>query len=300
MHTRSRAAATALLLVASASGLAATSGSAQAIGSHHGGGAARAATLTVTITTTQSKPKLSTETIRPGKTIFKVVRGSSGGLIQLLRLKSGYSLQDAFSDFAAVAPSDGNTPPDVHAIRRIDKNVVFYGGMETPAKGDPASKWGVDVDQAGTYYVVNLDKNNLSPLQAKGHHQKRSLPSTGGYVNMKTTSTGANAFSTPKNDPHKGWMKTTNNAAEPHFVVMDRVKKNTTKKDIENFLSQTGPPPFSHIPAELDTGVVSPGHTFVWKYRTPRGRYLTWCFWPSKTDGTPHAFMGMFTLINLV
>ena len=87
-HTRSGAAAIALLLTASAAGLAMASGSAQATGSHHAS-TARAATLNVTITATKAGPKLSVDQFRPGKTLFKVVRGNAGGSIQVLRLGPG-------------------------------------------------------------------------------------------------------------------------------------------------------------------------------------------------------------------
>lgn len=294
MHTRFRAVATALLLTVSAGGVAVSSGSAQAVGSH-GAGAARASALTVTITSTKAEPKLSTDTIRPGKTMFRVVRGNTGGSMQVLRLKSGYSLHHANADFGKAFGQQ----TDVQAVRRIDKNVVFYGGMPVPAKGDPATKFGVDIDKAGTYYVVNLDRNNLTTLKAKGTHQKRPLPSTTGYLNMKTDSSGANAWSAPKSDPHKGWMKTTNNAAEPHFVILAKVKQSTTNQDVRDYLSNPqGQPPFLVGP-ELDTLIVSPGHTMVWKYSTSKGKYMAACFWPSKKDGTPHFFMGMFKLLQL-
>jgi hypothetical protein len=45
--------------------------------------------------------------------------------------------------------------------------------------------------------------------------------------------------------------------------------------------------------------VISPGHTIVWKYHAPKGRYLALCFYPDKDTGVPHAFMGMFALLNL-
>ncbi len=54
------------------------------------------------------------------------------------------------------------------AVNRIDQNVVFYGGME--AKGpDPSKvqKWAVNLDKAGTYYVINLD-SGVCPGSAHG------------------------------------------------------------------------------------------------------------------------------------
>ena len=162
---------TALLLTAATAGLALPSGSAEAQGSHHPS-AARVATPTVTITSKKAGPKLSVDRIRPGNTLFKVVRGGAGGSMQVLRLKKGYSFKKAFSDFGKAF---GQTT-DVQAVRRIDKNVIFYGGMPVPAKGDKPNIWGVDIDKAGKYFVLNLDKNTLAVLVAKGSHQHRALP----------------------------------------------------------------------------------------------------------------------------
>jgi len=94
-------------------------------------------------------------------------------------------------------------------------------------------------------------------------------------------------------------MRTTNNAAEPHFVVLPKVKESTTKQDVPDALTSPNPPDFLLGP-ELDTEVSSPGHSFVWHYGTSKGKYLALCFWPSKVDGTPHAVMGMFRLFHLV
>jgi hypothetical protein len=290
--TRFSAAATALLLTASAAGLALTSGSAQATGSHHAA-TARAATLTVTITSTKSGPKLSLDKLRPGNTLFKVVRGNKGGDMQLLRLRAGYSLKHAFSDFTKL----NGDPINLKALRRIDRNVIFYGGVVVPAKGAKPAWWGVDLDKADTYYVANGDQ--LTRLTTKGSHQRRSLPATNGRLGMKTIAGGANAWAAPKTDPHKGWMKTTNNAREPHFVVLAKVKESTTNQDVQDALMSDEDPSFVLGP-ELDTNIISPGHTFVWKYGTSRGKYLALCFWPSKVDGTPHAVMGMFKLFHLI
>jgi hypothetical protein len=295
MQTRFRAAATALLLTATAGAAAAAGGPAEASGTHANH---RAAQLVVTIKTTKSAPKLSTDKIRPGNTTFKVVRHGSGGLIQVLRLKSGYTLKQAAKDFGAAF---GNKP-DVAAIRRIDKKVVFYGGMPTPAKGQTA-KWAVNIDKAGKYYVLNFDKNNLSTFKAKGSHQKRAFPGKDGWINPATASDGVtNIWTAGTHNANKGWMNTTNKAKEPHFVVLDKVKKNTTNQDVQDFFdngAQGQPPFFVTPPVEFDTGVISPGHTFRWAYHSSKGKYLITCFWPSKMDGTPHAFMGMWKLTTL-
>lgn len=294
MQTRYRAAATALLMTATA-GMAATGGAAVASGTHH---AARAASLTVTIKSMDGSVSLSTDTIRPGATTFKVknIDGkASKGLIQIFRLKGGYTLPDAFGDFALAFPDTG--PPDIDAVNRIDDNIVFYGGME--AKGTDISKWAVKIDKEATYYVANLDQNTLTTLTATGSKQDRSMPSRSGFVNAESTKGGGNTFVAGKHNAAKGWMSTKNNAKEPHFVDLEQVKKGTKNSDITKFFAGEGKPPFVKHGATAGTGVISPGHKFLWAYHLKHGTYVAMCFWPSKTDGMPHALMGMHTITKL-
>jgi hypothetical protein len=294
MQTRYRAAATALLLTATA-GMAATGGAAEASGAHHAG---KAASLTVTIKSKDGAVALSSDQIRPGNTVFKVrnVDGkASRGLIQIFRLKGSYPLDDAFADFAAAFPESG--PPDLDAVNRIDDNVVFYGGME--AKGTHVSKWAVNIDKVATYYVANLDQNNLTTLTAKGGRQDRPMPSRTGVINAFTTQSGGNQFKAGKHNKAKGWMSTKNNAAEPHFVDIEQVKKGTKNSDITKMFAGTGPNVFVKGGAAADTGVISPGHKFLWAYNLKPARFGVLCFWPSATDGMPHALMGMHTITTL-
>jgi hypothetical protein len=280
--------------------MAATGGAAEASGTHHAG--ARAGTLTVTIKSKDGAVKISTDKIRPGNTMFRVknVDGkASKGLVQLLRLKGGYTLPDAFGDFALAFPEDESTPPDVDAVNRIDDNVVFYGGMEAKGDGSKVSKWAVKIDKVGTYYAVNLDTQQLSSFDAKGAPQKRALPHRDGFINAETGAHGVgNKFVAGKNNANRGWMSTKNKAEEPHFVDIEQVKKGTKNSDITK-LFQGGPNPFVRHGGSADTGVISPGHRFLWAFHVPKGRYGVLCFWPSKADGTPHAIMGMHIITKL-
>jgi hypothetical protein len=302
MQTRYRAAATALLLTATA-GMAATGGAAQASGSHHTGAGA-SNKLVITIKSKAGAVKLSDDKFRPGNTIFKVKNAdgkAARGLIQVLRLKDGYTLGDAFADFGA-AFVETPTPESIAAINRIDDNVVFYGGMPTPKKqGGPAKKWAVKIDKVGTYYAINLDSGAPpTTFKAKGDKQKRSLPAQDGWVNAVTGPGGVgNDFKAGKHNAASGWMSTTNKALEPHFVDLAQVKKGTTDADISHAFDGTGPDPTVKGGGKSSTGLISPGHRFLWSYDLPKGRYAALCFWPSKTDGMPHALMGMHAVFNL-
>ena len=247
--------------------------------------------------------KLSDDKIRPGNTFFKVknVDGkASKGLVQILRLKGSYTLGDAFDDFALAFPEDESTQPDVDAVNRIDDNVVFYGGMEAKGDGSKVSRWAVNIDKPGTYYVVNLDSGAPpTTLTAKGDHQKRLLPSRDGFINAATGAHGiGNKFVAGRHNASRGWMSTRNKAEEPHFVDVEQVKKGTKNSDITKMF-QGGPNVFVKHGGSADTGVISPGHRFLWAYHVPKGRYGVLCFWPSSTDGMPHALMGMHTVTRL-
>jgi hypothetical protein len=296
MQTRYRAAATALLLTATA-GMAAIGGAAQAVGSHHAGAGALK-TKTITITNKTGAVKLSDDTIRPGNTIFKVKNldgKAAKGLIQVFRLRDGYTLGDAFADL----PTLFSNAPDVPTVNRIDDNIIFYGGMETKQNPSKVSEWAVKLGTPGTYYVANFDQQQLTTLTVKGALQKRGLPKQTGVINAAVGPHGVgNAFKPGKNIATSGWMSTTNGAQEPHFVDLTQVKKGTTNADI-TAVFQGGPDPSVKGGGSTGTGVISPGHRFLWSYDLPQGRYAVMCFWPSKTDGMPHAVMGMHAVFNI-
>jgi hypothetical protein len=299
MHMRYRAAATALLLTATA-GMAATGGAAEASGTHHAG--AKAKGLTITITSKTNKVKLSDDKIRPGNTMFLVKNADgtdSNGLIQLMRLKSGYDLGQAFADFGNLfgPPDDPNT---IDAVNRIDDNVVFYGGMNARSNPHKTSMWAVNLNKAGSYIVVNFNTQKLTTLTVAGHHQKRHMPAKDGFINAETSNNAAgNAFKAGKHNPTHGWMSTTNNAEEPHFVDLEQVKKGTKNSDLTAMFNGQGPPPFVKKGDHTDTGVISPGHSFRWAYDLKKAPYAVMCFWPSKMDAHPHAEMGMHIITRL-
>jgi len=271
--------------------MAATGGAAEASGTHHHGKAAKS--LTVTIRSNGKGPHVSVKKIRPGFTTFKVVRKAKGsGALQVFRLKKGYSLKHFLKDLPKLT---GETVV-VKAVRRVDRNVVFYGGGDV-SKAVPVAKWAVNIDKADTYYVANIFKGQLTSFKAKGKHQKRSHPTAAGHINA----IAPNVWATSADLPEKGWLKTTNKAKEPHFVSLDPVDPGASDQDVEDWFGNpsSGPPPFDPARSSfIGTEVVSPGHTVYWKLNTDGGRYVVDCFYPSKADGMPHAFMGMFKVVT--
>ena len=107
-------------------------------------------------------------------------------------------------------------------------------------------------------------------------------------------------FQTPRLLPRSGWLQQTNRTDEPHFMDMIKVKSSTTRQQVRRAFAGHGPEhPKWILHNYPGTFVVSPGHTVVWLYAFPRGKYLEVCFWPSAEDGTSHAEMGMWNFITL-
>jgi hypothetical protein len=252
--------------------------------------AERAAMLTVQVTVTESGITRSRTGFRPGNTLFQLTAEDARAAVQLLRLRKGYTLSEFRSDFA----DDEN----LAAIRRIDRKVVFYGGM--PAGPRRHSQFGMWLD-AGRYHLVDLDRPTVAVgLRVQGPPQRRALPRATGAVDMVLKGDDHPRFRTPARLPRSGWLRQTNRTDEPHFMDLAQVRESTTRKQVRRALSGNGQeePPWL-IKFNPGTFVVSPGRTVVWKYDFPRGKYLELCFWPDDETGMPHALMGMFNFTHL-
>jgi hypothetical protein len=224
---------------------------------------------------------------RPGNTVFNLYFSAARGhaALQLLRLRQGYTFKEFRADVASEALS---------AIRRIDRKAIFYGGM--PVSHRTASHFGARLDR-GKYWLFDFDTPRWVSLRVEGARQRRSLPPTTGSVNMVMRK-DKHRFRTPRHLPRSGWLRQSNRTDEPHFMDMTNVKRSTTRQQVRRAFNGHGGSGWA-IRDYPGTFLVSPGHTVVWRYAYPRGKYLELCFWPSDEDGTPHAQMGMWNFITL-
>ncbi|HEY7045260.1 MAG TPA: hypothetical protein VH419_16440 [Nocardioidaceae bacterium] len=225
---------------------------------------------------------------RPGNTVVDL-SSEGGGIaaIQLLRLRSGYT----FAEFQADVESD-----NIQALRRIDRDAIFYGGM--PVYERRASHFGARLD-AGRYFLIDFDHPRIGRLLIEGAPERRSLPRSTGSINM-VLDHQQHRFQTPRRLPRSGWLRQTNHTDEPHFMDMIRIKSSTTRKQVRRFYSGQGPEDPSWVLHNYSgTFLISPGRSVVWRYAFPRGKYLEACYWPSREDGTTHAEMGMWNFTTL-
>lgn len=240
--------------------------------------------VVVHLTVTQDGLTRSRTGFRPGWTTFTVATRGPGGSVEVARLAPGYTLNMLRKDFKGLFSGD------VKAVRRIDRKVDFYGGA--PVRKSGTASFATRLD-AGRYLVANLDKGTWTWLRVAGAPQARSHPRASGVVNMVPE----DRFANPHRNGHSGWMRSTNRTDEPHFVDLGRVKATTTAKKVRAYMASgaKGQPSWA-LAAMAGTLVVGPGHTVFWSYDVPRGKYLEMCWWPSDTNGMPHAMMGMWHL----
>jgi hypothetical protein len=103
-------------------------------------------------------------------------------------------------------------------------------------------------------------------------------------------------------------VRVDNIGAQPHFIFGTLAPEGTTEDDIEAILQSdlTGTPPATDMNPETDlqdvfgTGTQSRG-TSQWIYvpEMPAGPLLMICFVPDQGDGLPHAYHGMYTIVEV-
>jgi hypothetical protein len=225
-------------------------------------------------------------TLHAGRIHFHVTTGKGDHALQIMRFHNGYTAQQAQQDFQSAFNGD------VPAIDRIDHGVVFRGGAE--AKPHLPGDMVVTLAK-GQFMAVDQNGNAVASLQIVGKSPARvSQPSSGSFIAYTY------GWVTSSNLPAKGWVKFSNHADQPHFLVLQHVKSDTTNKMVRDFINSgaNGNPSWG-LKESAESGVVSPGTSQKVTYDLPAGKYLVACFWPDYFTGMPHMFMGMWKLVTL-
>ena len=265
-------------------------GAAAVVGTSAAGASARAGIPTVTVHVGGGKIGFvsGNSTLHAGRIHFRVVTGSGTHILQALRLHHGYSLQQAGQDFGPAF--GGNTA----AIARLDDNVTWRGGAQ--ARPNKPGSFVVTL-RAGHFFFIDQNSNaRPKPFTVVGNVTPRpSFPHQ-----SKITAFTYGFDSSPLTIPAKGTTFFFNQADQPHFLEMQRVKDGTTAAQVRRFIKNgaQGNPSFG-LGAGTGAGVLSPGTGQMLSYDLPAGEYLLACFWPDRFTGMPHFFMGMWKLIHL-
>ena len=161
--------------------------------------------------------------MRAGRVMFKVVaRDDRNHELQLLRLHRGYTAREAQADFGKAF--SGN----VAAVRRIDANITFLGGA--PAKVGKPGWFSVKL-HANRYMVVDQQGSGATVLTVRGTAPARpAVPH-----DSRITALSYGFDPSLKTMPASGWTLVGNHSDQPHFVVMNRVKQGTTRKQVRHY-----------------------------------------------------------------
>jgi hypothetical protein len=215
----------------------------------------------------------------------------------IVSLHQGYTFKDFRSDFKSFNKKEKQGKPKAAAkfIRRIIKNVNFFGGLDSV--GGQTEKGTIDLDNPGTYYLVN---DTSTPKQASTLTVSPPAANPPAAQSSATvTALTKRRFGGAKTLPAKGTITFKNKSTEsPHFLVLQHVKKGTTKKQVLKGLQSSKPPRFLRK-GQGATDVVGEGRSQTLQYKLPKGQYVELCFFPDPKTGMPHAFMGMLRMVTL-
>jgi hypothetical protein len=231
--------------------------------------------------------RLSDDSVRAGRLMFKVVAVGGSHTLQIARLHPGYELDQAGADIEKAFGGD------VDAIKRVDEGISFRGGA--PARPKEPGWFSVTL-KAGRYVLFDQDGNAVNFLDVHGTVAPRRHVHSDGRVTTFTYGFG----NRPTRLPASGWLTMRNQSDQPHFVSMLRVKPGTTARDVRRYIASGAQDnPSWALKANTDSGVISPGSKEVLKVDLPAGRYVLACFWPDSKTGMPHFMMGMWKLVTL-
>jgi hypothetical protein len=250
------------------------------------GASSRPATVSVFIT--KGHAVRMAHHLRPGVHRF-VVRSAGESSFQIVRTRPGYSQAELAHDVAV-----GVNGGDMTAFRRFERNVTLLGGIAT-RHGERGVMY-VDLPRGKRYLAVDT---NAAPrfhhFTVGGHRLAGRLPSARTISAVGATRWGAQ----PRVIARSGTLRFANRSSENHFIALARLQPGKTLADWNAFIAkakagdESAVPPVSET-GEIDTGVVSPGHVFAFRYHLPAGHYVLTCWWgDADMGGMPHAFMGM-------
>jgi hypothetical protein len=230
--------------------------------------------------------------VAPGFAVFNVETPRGHHDLQLQQLAAGYTYKEASEDFVK-AFEKGR----LGALARIYKNIDFQGGATATA--DKNARFAVTL-QEGTYIVTSGDSLH-EKLQVSGPAVDGGSIEPDAVIRAVTNDDGMQLFRSKKELAHRGWLKFKNKATQPHFLLLQKVAKSTTRKDVNEYFQGDGSQDPPWLRAAFDeTGLISPDRAMYYHFNLPRGRYLMVCFMPDVDTGAPHGVMGMFKLVKLV
>ena len=249
---------------------------------------ARAASLPFALAKIGAAHKVTVpSTLRPGVRLFKVTSQVADGELMIVHLKAGYALDQALAD--ADAAFEHN---DLAALNRVYDNLIFIGSA-TASPGHPSTF--IANLAKGKYYGVDFSLRSPTADMFAAFTVTGDLTGATAPVSPTISATSDTSWAkNPASIPAKGMLRFRNIAQSPHFIEVDRLKAGKTYADFAAWVKAgaSGPPPLRNE-GSLYRDLVSPGHTYQFKYATVPGKYVVMCWMPDRETGMPHVLMGM-------
>ena len=227
---------------------------------------------------------VSRKHVRPGVVEF---RAKSAHEIDIVKVAKK-DVDDAFQQIGIMFSQSATPEQAAAAAAKFQSLATMEGG------GQKGTRWQVRLHK-GHYLAINVDTNAVGEFSVRGKHRSGGLHGYDSWIHAVRP----NLFETSK-DPHGGWLQFKNKSEEIHFVDGSGVKRSTTNRDVRKAFQDPAATPDFYTKRHFQLGAISPGVDARYRVGIDKGRYLLSCFWTSKTDGMPHAFMGMWKLVNFV
>lgn len=246
------------------------------------GGTTRVLDVTVTQDGVQGLPA----SIPGGEYTFEATQ-AGGAVLQLGRLRNGYTLAAARKDFLAAFGQN-----DLAATSRLFAGIAFEGGTSRGAHRTFTAYL-----TPGAYFTLGND-GSLAPFTVTTKGATPADPPTAGpTVVAEKVGSSPDRFAFHVQGPvtRSGTLRfKALSGDQPHFLGVAKLAPGASdmdclsgSKDACTFL--------------FDSGVVSPGQAMVFPYALPgAGRYLFACFIPDPmAGGQPHALLGLHKVVTV-
>lgn len=231
---------------------------------------------------------------RTGWVKLTTVARNAGGQMELVRFRGDYRFRDLKDDIAATFAGGDDA---LKHLNRAIRHTRFYGapGAE-PGQTTHGSAF---LDRPDTYVYFQFGETgpaNPTWLHVRGPLARRAAPNWDARVVARED----RRWGGDQVLPAQGAIRFVNRADySPHFVVLQHVARGTTRKEVIDCINDPQCTFDFGRAGSAETGSLSPGHAFVFRYSLPRGTYALMCFFPDPETGMPHAAMGMVRIVTL-
>ena len=229
-----------------------------------------------------------TDGLRAGRVKLSV---TGRGTVEFAMFDKGYDVGDFVADVNKFGAKH-----DIKALKHALAHTQILGGLAGGGSGT------IVLPRAGSYTPFSLGGRGVvvgKSFTVRGPVRKSRAPRTDGQILAKSGPSWGGSSTLPAKGSFT--FKNKRTTGVPHFVVLQQVAEGTTTDTVLKFLQSgdEGQPPWG-LPAGMETGSLSPGHSMTVDYDLPPGQYVVMCFFPDpKMDGMPHALMGMLEMIHL-